>query len=153
MTAKSVKLFKNIRLLIITLVVGRSLYACVFTPPTPPPALLVPATLPADYSVPPAIVADQMRIVTLDPERLTGRFSLTLFDNTPYVALVDRVEEQGPGHFVWFGHLSGQQGSFVQVTVAKEQVVGGFIELKHVRYELQPLHDNFYALYTDDTLT
>lgn len=153
MTAKTAKLFRHIRLLVITLVVGRSLYACAFTSPTPPPALLVPATLPADYSVPPAIVADQMRIVTLDPDRLTGRFSLTLLDNTAYVALVDRVEELGPGHFVWFGHLSGQQGSLVQVTVEKEQVVGGFIELKQVRYELQQVHDNFYALYIDDTLT
>jgi hypothetical protein len=151
MTAKTAKLFKYVRLLIITLVVGRSLYSCVFTPPVLPPGLLTPANLPADYSIPPTIVSDQVQIVTLDPARLTGRFSLTLFDKTTYVALVDRVEEQGPGHFVWTGHLSGQQGSLVQVTVA-EQVVSGFIEVKNTRYELQRLHDNFYALYAD-TLT
>lgn len=148
MTAEANRLFKYIRLLVLTLVLGRSLYSCAFTPATVPPALLLPATLPAAYRVPPTIVSDQVRIVTLDPARLTGRFSLTLFDDTTYVALVDRVEEQGPGHFVWIGHLSGQQGSLVQVTVA-EQVVSGFIEVKNTRYELQRLHDNFYALYAD----
>lgn len=148
MTAKANQLFKYIRLLVLTLVLSHSLYSCVFTPPAAPPALLLPATLPATYRVPPTIVSDQVQIVTLDPARLTGRFSLTLFDNTTYVALVDRVEEQGPGHFVWIGHLSGQQGSLVKVTVA-EQVVSGVIELKDTRYELQRLHDNFYALYAD----
>lgn len=152
MTAKSAKLFKYIRLLIITLVVSRGLYSCVFTAPVLPPGLLTPADLPADYSVPPAIVADQMRIVTLDPARLTGQFSLTLFDNTTYVALVDRVEEQGPGHFVWIGHLSGQQDSLITVTVT-DQVVSGIIEVKSVRYQLQQLRDNFYALYATGTLT
>ncbi|MCE7989095.1 MAG: hypothetical protein DYG89_48700 [Caldilinea sp. CFX5] len=152
MTAEANRFFKYIRLLLLTLVLGRSLYSCVFTPAALPPALLLPATLPAAYRVPPTIVSDQVQIVTVDPTRLTGRFSLTLFDDTTYVALVDRVEEQGPGHFVWIGHLSGQRDSLVQVTVA-EQVVSGFIELKDVHYELQRLHDNFYALYTEDVLT
>jgi len=151
MTAEVNRFFKYIRVLLLTLVLGRSLYSCAFTPATLPPALLLPATLPAAYSVPATIASDQVQIVTLDPARLTGRFSLTLLDNTTYVALVDRVEEQGPGHFVWIGHLSGQQGSLVKVTVA-EQVVSGVIELKDTRYELQRLHDNFYALYAD-TLT
>ena len=152
MTTEVAKLAKYIRLLVITLVVGRSLYSCAFTPPVLPPALLTPATLPADYSVPPALAADQLQIVTLDPTRLTGRFSLTLFDNTTYVALVDRVEEHGPGNFVWVGHLSGQQDSQVRVTVA-DQEIKGLIELKNTRYELQKLRDNFYALYAEEALT
>lgn len=152
MTAEVNRFFKYIRVLLLTLVLGRSLYSCAFTPATLPPALLLPATLPAAYSVPATIASDQVQIVTLDPARLTGRFSLTLLDNTTYVALVDRVEERGPGHFVWIGHLSGQQDSRIQVTVAAD-VVSGFIELKNVRYELQRLQDNFYALYTEDALT
>jgi hypothetical protein len=152
MTTEVAKIFKYIRLLVITLVVGRSLYSSVFTPPALPPALLTPATLPADYSVPLAIASEQLQIVTLDPTHLTGRFSLILFDNTTHVALVDRVEEHGPGNFVWVGHLSGEQDSQIRVTVA-DQTMSGFIALKNVRYELQQLHDNFYALYAPDALT
>lgn len=152
MTAEAAKFFKYIRLLVLTLVVGRGLYSCAFTQLALPPALLTPATLPADYSVPPALVAEELRIVTVDSTQLTGRFSLTLFDNTTYVALVDRVEEEGPGNFVWLGHLAGQQGSQVKVIVT-DQVMSGFIELKHTRYELQQLHDNVYALYAEAVLT
>lgn len=145
------KVGKFIRLLVLTLVISRGLYSCVFVPPVPPPALLTPATLPADYSRPPAVVADHLRIVTLDPEQLSGRFSLTLFDDTTYIALVDRVEEQSKGNFVWIGHLAGQQGSQVKVTV-QDQVVSGIIELNNTRYELQRVHGNFYALYEQSTV-
>ena len=145
MTTEVARLFKYVRLLIITLVVGHSLYACLFIPSPPPHDLLTPAPLPADYSVPSTIVAEHLQIVTLDPTHLTGRFTLTLFGNS-YVAQVDRVEEQGPDHFIWIGHLSGQKDSQIRVTVA-DQMVTAVIEVKNARYHLQPLQDNLYALY------
>jgi hypothetical protein len=145
------KVVKFIRLLALTLVISRGLYAFVFVPPVPPPALLTPATLPFNYSEPPGVVADHIRIVTLDPDQLTGRFSLTLFDNITYIALVDRVEEQDKGNFVWIGHLAGQQESQIKVTV-QHQVASGLIVVGDAHYELHSLHDNFYALYERNML-
>lgn len=147
MTAQASKAFKLIRLLVLTLIVGRSLYSCVFTPATLPPALLTPTTPPAGYQVSVPVVADHLRVVTVDPTLLKqGQFSLTLFDTTPHVALLDRVEEEGNGAFTWIGHLEGQHNSLVKVVV-QEQVVSGLIVLEQAHYELQPLRDNLYALY------
>lgn len=146
MNKRIVKVMKVTRLLILTLLISKALYSCVFMPPVLPPALLTPATLPADYPLPPVSVTEQLQIVTLDPKQLSGRFSLTLFDGTAYIALVDRVEEQGEGNFIWHGHLAGQPESQINVTV-QGQVLSGVIELHNVRYELEQLHDNFYALY------
>lgn len=147
MTAKTSNVFKIIRLLVLSLIVGRSLYSCVFTPATLPPALLTPTTAPAGYQVAAPTVADHWRVVTLDPALLKqGRFSLTLFDATTHIALVDRVEEQRNGSFTWIGHLEGQHDSLVKVTV-QDQVVSGVIVLGQAHYELQPLQDNLYTFY------
>lgn len=151
MGTRIARVVKFIRLLALTLVISRGLYAFVFVPPVPPPALLTPATLPFNYSEPPGVVADHIRIVTLDPDQLTGRFSLTLFDNITYIALVDRVEEQDKGNFVWIGHLAGQQESQIKVTV-QHQVASGLIVVGDAHYELHSLHDNFYALYERNML-
>lgn len=152
MTAEVSKFFKYLRLVVLITVVGRSLYTWVFTPAVLPPALLTPATLPIGYQVPATIVTDQLRIVTLDPTQLTGQFSLTLFDNTTYVALVDHVEENGRGNFIWFGHLAGQGDSQIKVVV-QDQQISGVITLRNSHYELQRLRDNLYALYEENTLT
>ncbi len=146
MNKRIVKVMKLTRLLILTLLISKALYSCVFMPPVLPPVFFTPATLPADYPMPPTPSTEHLRIVTLDPKQLSGRFSFTLFDDTPYIALVDRVEEQGKGNFVWYGHVAGQQESQIKVTV-HDQVISGVIELHNVRYELERLHDNVYALY------
>lgn len=151
MTAQASKAFKIIRLIFLSLIVGRSLYSCVFTPATLPPALLTPTTPPAGYQVAVPVVADHLRVVTVDPALLKqGQFSLTLFDTTPHVALLDRVEEQRNGVFTWIGHLEGQRDSLVKVTV-QDQVVSGVIVLEQARYELQPFRDNLYTLYERNT--
>lgn len=151
MTTQANKAFKLLRLVFLTLIVGRSLYSCVFTPPVLPPALFTPAPQMASYPMAVPAVADHVRVVTIDPAMLKqGRFSLTLFDQTTHVALVDRVEEQRDGNFTWIGHLEGQRDSLVQVTV-QDQVVSGLIVLNQTHYELQPLHDNLYAFYERST--
>ena len=151
MTAKTNRVFKIVRLIFLSLVVGRSLYSCVFTPMTLPPALLTPTTAPASYQVGLPVVADHLRVVTVNSAMLKqGQFSLTLFDQTTHVALVDRVEEQHKGSFTWIGHLEGQQDSLVQVTV-QDQIVSGVIVVAQAHYELQPLQDNLYALYERST--
>ena len=151
MTAQANKAFKIIRLIFLSLIVGRSLYSCVFTPVVLPPALLTPTTPPAEYQVAVPAVADHLRVVTLEPALLKqGRFSLTLFDETTHVALVDRVEEQRNGSFTWIGHLEGQHDSLVKVTV-QDQVISGVVVLGQAHYELQPLQDNLYAFYERST--
>lgn len=151
MTDQANKAFKFIRLVFLTLIVGRSLYSCVFTPVVLPPALFTPAPQTASYQMAVPAVADHVRVVTIEPALLKqGRFSLTLFDQTTHVALVDRVEEQRNGSFTWIGHLEGQRGSLVRVTVL-DQVVSGVIVLDQAQYELQPLHDNLYAFYERST--
>ncbi|MEZ4730854.1 MAG: hypothetical protein R3E79_27340 [Caldilineaceae bacterium] len=147
MTAKATRVFKGFRLLLLTFIVGRSLYSCVFVPVIPPPALLTPVTLPVDYETPSAVVADHLRVVTLDAALLReSQFSLTFFDATTHIALLDRVEEQAKGHFTWIGHLAGDHGSLVQVAV-QGQIVSGTIQVNGARYELQPLYDNLYTFY------
>lgn len=147
MTTQTSKAFKIIRFVFLSLLVGRSLYSCVFTPVTLPPALLTPTTPPTGYQVLAPVVADHLRVVTVDPALLKqGRFSVTLFDTTTHVALVDRVEEQRNGSFTWIGHLEGQRDSLVKLTV-QDQVISGVIEFEQAHYELQPLQDNLYAFY------
>jgi len=147
MTAQATKVFKGFRILLLTFIVGRSLYSCVFVPVTPPPALFTPVTSPVDYGTPPAIVADHLRVVTLDLALLReSQFTLTFFDATTHVALLDRVEEQGKGAFIWIGHLAGNHDSLVQVSV-QGQVVSGVIEVNSAHYELQQLYDNLYTFY------
>lgn len=151
MTDKMNKVFKIIRLIFLSLIVGRSLYSCMFTTMALPPALLIPTTSPAGYQVGLPVVADHLRVVTVNPALLKqGQFSLTLFDQTTHIALVDRIEEQRSGSFTWIGHLEGQHDSLVQVTVL-DQVVRGVIMLDQVHYELQPLQDNLYAFYERST--
>lgn len=151
MTAQTNKAFKLIRLLFLSLIVGRSLYSCAFTPVSLPPALLTPSTASTRYQVGLPVVADHLRVVTVNPAMLKqGQFSLTFFDQTTHVALVDRVEEQGKGSFTWIGHLEGKKDSLVQVTV-QDQVVSGVIVLAQAHYELHPLQDNLYVLYERST--
>ncbi len=71
------------------------------------------------------------------------RITLNLFDDTEFIALLERVEANPTGGFTWIGHLEGLENSFVTFVVNEGVVIGKITtsqEIYELRFAEEELH-------------
>ena len=74
----------------------------------------------------------------------SGFLLLNLYDDTSYVAVLDRLVGRAPGHFTWIGHIDGIDHSRVTLVGKNDEVLVGNIlsgdGLYQVRFAVDSVH-------------
>ena len=93
-----------------------------------PPDLFSDAGPPADFDLVDDPSNSRTRYVNVDFGLLSQEtFTLNLFDDVSYVAVLDRIAGNATGNFTWVGHLEDSEHSRVTLVVKNGSVLVGNI--------------------------
>ena len=75
---------------------------------------------------------------------------LNLYDDTSYLAVLDRLAGPAPGNFTWIGHIEGIEHSGVTLVVKKNKVLVGNINIRDGLYQVRYAAADVHAIREND---
>jgi hypothetical protein len=81
-----------------------------------------------------------------------GRLTLNLFEDTLFVAVLERVDVVSPGSVSWIGHLQDVEGSRVTLVVGDEVLIGD-ITFPGSMYRVRYIRDGIHVIQEIDPST
>jgi Metallo-peptidase family M12B Reprolysin-like/FG-GAP-like repeat len=96
------------------------------------------------------VVRSRSTAIRLEALRASSLLDLPLFPDARFTAALDRLEDLGPGRYVWSGHLAGIEDGEVTFAVT-DGVLAGQIQLPGGVYRLHGGSDGAYAIEQVDT--